>query len=119
MSDLAILGPSRKSDFPILESSRKHLPTLPRGVPWEFVAQFEKQAQSNHSQTLKRLAERGGLCWTELADVVEGKSWDMQTFTTSTPAEAARYVAKEALAALRVLTKLKEWRDTTGGVTAA
>lgn len=107
------------SDFPILQSARKHLPTLPSGVPWEFVAQFEKQAQSNHSQTLNRLAERGGLSWMELADVVEGKRWDMQTFTTSPPAEAARYVATEALAALRVLTKVKKWRDTTGGVTAA
>lgn len=44
-------------------------------VPWELVAPFEAQAIKNHSQTLKRLAERGGLDWHELLAVIEGKGW--------------------------------------------
>jgi hypothetical protein len=31
----------------------------PLTVPWDFLAPHEAQAQRNHSQTLKRLAERG------------------------------------------------------------
>jgi hypothetical protein len=30
-------------------------------VPWAFIAPHEGQAQRNHSQTLDRLAQRGGL----------------------------------------------------------
>lgn len=30
-------------------------------VPWSYMAPHESQAQKNHSQTLARLAERGGL----------------------------------------------------------
>lgn len=37
--------------------------------------QFEDQAQRNHHQTLKRLAERGGLDWGEAAAIIEGRGW--------------------------------------------
>jgi N-acyl-D-aspartate/D-glutamate deacylase len=32
-----------------------------RRIPWDLIAPHEKQAQNNHDQSLKRLAERGGL----------------------------------------------------------
>ena len=38
----------------------------PRSVPWSFVEAFREQAEANHDQTLERLAERGGLCPTEM-----------------------------------------------------
>lgn len=41
-------------------------------VPWEVMAPYESQAQTNHSQTLKRLAERGGLGCAEAWAVVNG-----------------------------------------------
>lgn len=44
-------------------------------VPWEMMAPHERQADLNHSQTLKRLAERGGLSPTEAIAVIEGKRW--------------------------------------------
>ncbi len=44
-------------------------------VPWSIVAPHEQQAQRNHSQTLKRLAERGGLAPCELAAVLEDRNW--------------------------------------------
>lgn len=43
--------------FPILGSSET--------LPWSVIEPHEKQARENHSQTLRRLAERGGLSWTE------------------------------------------------------
>lgn len=54
--------------FKVLEDGR---PT----VPWSFVAPHEKQAQTNHSQTLQRLHERGGLGWDEMLAVVTNRKW--------------------------------------------
>jgi hypothetical protein len=49
--------------FPILGDE-----TL-KAIPWAAIAPHDKQAQSNHSQTLEELARRGGLDVTE-AEVV-------------------------------------------------
>lgn len=38
----------------------------PRSVPWSFAETFREQAESNHDQTLERLAERGGLAPEEM-----------------------------------------------------
>lgn len=45
--------------FPILNSGGQ-------SVPWKAVEPHSEQAMKNHSQTLGRLAERGGLSWKEL-----------------------------------------------------
>ena len=66
--------------FPILtpygavrrESERLN---VPRSVPWSLVASHEAQADRNHGQTLARLAERGGLCPSELVAVLEDRRW--------------------------------------------
>lgn len=44
-------------------------------VPFAFVKAHERQANTNHGQTVERLKERGGLGWSELAAVVEGRDW--------------------------------------------
>ncbi len=44
-------------------------------IPWAVIAQHEKQAGRNHGQTLRRLAERGGLDWTEALWVLTGQPW--------------------------------------------
>lgn len=44
-------------------------------VPMDFVEPHEQQAQRNHSQSLKRLAERGGLSPCELLAVIEDRDW--------------------------------------------
>lgn len=41
--------------FPILHDPIIH------AIPWSALAQHEAQAQANHGQSLKRLADRGGL----------------------------------------------------------
>ncbi len=57
-------SPDRKR-FPIHPCDRKKIAS----VPWSFVADHEAQAQHNHSQSLTRLAERGGLSLCELLAV--------------------------------------------------
>lgn len=51
--------------FPVLNQQynvpREKRLMFPASVPWAFAETFRKQAQRNHSQTLERLAERGGL----------------------------------------------------------
>lgn len=44
-------------------SDRKMFPIMDGGpsVPWEVLVPYEAQAVKNHSQSLQRLAERGGL----------------------------------------------------------
>lgn len=45
-------------------------------IPWEMIAPHERQAQRNHSQTLKRLAERGGLSPCEAVAVMLDRRWE-------------------------------------------
>lgn len=47
----------------------------PSQIPWEIVAPFEGWAQANHSQSLERLNERGGLDPTELHAICHQQSW--------------------------------------------
>lgn len=45
---------------------------IPRGsIPWEMIAPHEPQAIKNHSQTLRRLAERGGLSYSEAIAILK------------------------------------------------
>lgn len=50
--------------FPILQDEQI------KAVPWEVFAAHEQQAQSNHDQTLNRLAQRGGLSCMEACSVI-------------------------------------------------
>lgn len=45
-------------------------------IPWEVIAPHEKQAQINHYQTLTRIAERGGLSWSEALAVLEDRQFE-------------------------------------------
>ena len=62
--------------FPILGSEPKEY------IPLDIVKLHEKQAIRNHSQTLKRLAERGGLGWIEVLCVLEDREYDFHTKLT-------------------------------------
>jgi hypothetical protein len=56
------------------EARRTKTP-YPCGVPYILVEGHDKQAQSNHFQTLERLSQRGGLSPLELWCVVNDKKW--------------------------------------------
>lgn len=45
------------------------------GIPWDLIAPHERQAQSNHGQSLERLAERGGLAAVEAVNIMTGARW--------------------------------------------
>ena len=62
--------------FPILGSKPKEY------IPLEVIKPHEKQAIRNHGQTLKRLAERGGLDWIEALCVLEDREYDFHTKLT-------------------------------------
>lgn len=64
--------PTEERMFPVLIASG-----MPQcSVPWAFVLPHEPQARANHYQSLGRLAERGGLAWSELAAVLQDRSWE-------------------------------------------
>lgn len=44
-------------------------------LPWALIAPHEAQAQANHSQSLERLAQRGGLSFCEAAAILEDRKW--------------------------------------------
>lgn len=58
------------NQFPILERGKTNFT-----IPWGLIAPHEKQALKNHGQTLKRLAERGGLSFCEALAVLEDRQW--------------------------------------------
>lgn len=43
------------------------------GVPWDLIEPHEAQAQRNHSQSLARLSERGGLGACEAVAILEDR----------------------------------------------
>lgn len=87
--------------FPVLLGYRwEEFSDCPLAVPWALIEPYEAQARRNHSQSLKRLAERGGLSPLELYDVVVGGvNW------FSEPVKPSR---AEAVA------WLKEWVNSAG-----
>lgn len=65
-----------ENKFPILGSEPKEY------IPLDIIKPHEKQALRNHGQTLKRLAERGGLGWIEALCVLEDREYDFHTKLT-------------------------------------
>lgn len=91
-------------DFPILRerSAERAHPAARRSVPWAWLAPFEQQARANHDQTLKRLAERGGLSPGELFCAVHGKSLRLLGVGVITGEQAEAWLATWDGAAPRV-----------------
>lgn len=60
--------------FPIMRVGDMKYGTS-RSVDWAMIALHELQAKYNHDQTLKRLAERGGLDPSEAIAVLRDRNW--------------------------------------------
>jgi hypothetical protein len=56
-----------RETMPIMSS--KYLKSMPMAML------SEKQAMKNHGQSLKRLAERGGICPSEALSIMDGLHW--------------------------------------------
>lgn len=65
--------------FPLLtdHDERRRYPHWPVSVPWDLIAPHEAQAMRNHgNQTLRRLAQRGGLDPVEMYAVLTDQYLD-------------------------------------------
>lgn len=89
--------------FPILYDRRDRSSDMfiVANIPREMLAPHEAQAQRNHSQSLQRLADRGGLSACEALAVLENREWRPD-------AEANRKLC------MRVLKWIKEFNPESG-----
>jgi len=70
--------------FPVLGSSRYgSAPGAPTSVPWDLLTPHEAQAERNHYQSLRELAERGGLSPAEMVAVLEDRPWRNMDLTAA------------------------------------
>lgn len=86
-----------RPQFPILGSNGAK-------IDWQLVADHGGQANKNHYQTVKRLAERGGLSWSELHAVLHNRPWqkmDDNTAIIECRALEAQYLNTDTIEALR------------------
>lgn len=60
------MNKSAEHRFPIMDGDER------ASIPWAAIAPHEAQAMKNHNQSLERLAQRGGLCWSEAWGVMTG-----------------------------------------------
>ena len=66
-----------KGFFPLMLDTKvkKKYTFWPTHIPWALLMPHESQAIANHSQTLLRLAQRGGLCPIEALAIMECRRW--------------------------------------------
>ncbi len=77
--------------FPVLRGGGD----LPKFVKWRKLSEF--WAQKNHSQSLERLAERGGLSPIEIVGNVEGIDWiDLSSVSEERARDLVKKIAQDA-----------------------
>lgn len=86
----------------IEELQRAGIPFMPVCVPWAMLVPHEQQAQKNHSQTLKRLAERGGLSPCEALAILDDRPWKRMPNTQACVELSERIIAWNRRAALTI-----------------
>ena len=67
-----------------------------KSIPTHLLAPYEKQALRNHSQSLQRLAERGGMAACEILGIVRGLSWGELKVRPDDEAELIKWVASKS-----------------------
>ena len=85
--------------FPIMAGPYARVDTY-ACVPWGLVEPHERQALSNHGQSLQRLAERGGLAWSEMLAVIEDREFRWMEPRDAAHAVMARLMPRLIWAAL-------------------
>lgn len=78
--------------FPVHPYSMRGEGWFPRSIAWGQAEKFRKQAESNHGQTLERLAERGGLSPEEMLDAYKGRKLNFNRMPPSEHLEALALV---------------------------
>jgi hypothetical protein len=67
-----------------------------KSIPMRLLVPFERQAVRNHSQSLQRLAERGGMDATEILGMVRGLSWSQLKVRPDDEAQLIQWVASKS-----------------------
>lgn len=80
--------------FRVMEWPSREDRTEPWSVPWGLVEQWSEQIEVNHSQTMERLHERGGMGANELWLAAHGLRW--QRNATPSTAECRAWLRKAA-----------------------
>ncbi len=79
--------------FPIMVDGGTKGP-CPSAIPWEAIAPYEGMALENHQQSLKRLAERGGLGPVEAYFIMHGRTWKNVKVTDELEREACAFLCR-------------------------
>ncbi len=66
-----------------------------KSIPMRLLIPYEEQALRNHSQSLQRLAERGGMDSTEILGMVRGLRWSQLKVRPDDEAELIKWVASK------------------------
>ena len=75
-------------------------------IPWGIIDPHEEQARKNHGgQTLKRLAERGGLLPSEAVAILEDRPWKEMDETMAIK-RLAELIAAAFIATLKIRVRL-------------
>ena len=74
---------SSKLDENLRKLRQGGVTTIVIAIPMTMLEPHERQAQSNHGQSLKRLAERGGLSACEANAILEDRRWHRQGLVES------------------------------------
>ncbi|MNF80825.1 hypothetical protein D3C84_630780 [compost metagenome] len=67
-----------------------------KSIPMRLLMPYEEQALRNHSQSLQRLAERGGMAACEILGIIRGSRWSQLKVTPDDEAELIEWVASES-----------------------
>ena len=67
-----------------------------KSIPMRLLQPYEEQALRNHSQSLQRLAERGGMDSSEFLGMVSGLRWSLLKVRPDDEAELIKWVASKS-----------------------
>jgi hypothetical protein len=67
-----------------------------KSIPMHLLAPYKEQAQRNHSQSLQRLAERGGMDSTEILGMVRGIGWSQLVVRPDDEVELIKWVESKS-----------------------
>ena len=107
---MPIIALSYRADDDLRELRKAGITTLVVQVPWSLVTPHQRQARSNHDQTLERLAERGGLSPGEMMAVLEDRPHRRMSKAEANQQLLAKLREHEEAQRTREVTGHEPWR---------
>lgn len=68
-----------------------------KSIPMHLLKPYERQAVRNHSQSLQRLAERGGMSPCEILGIIRGINWGQLKLRPDDEAELIKWVERQSM----------------------